>query len=52
MSYKVRSGDTLGGIANKLGVTVRHLCKVNGIRSNHLIHPGQRLYAYRPAGRG
>jgi hypothetical protein len=52
VSYKVRSGDTLGGIARKLGVSVRHLRKVNGIYKTHLIYPGQRLYAYRPGGTG
>jgi len=48
VSYKVKSGDTLGKIARKLGVTVNHLRKVNGIYKSHLIYPGQKLYAYRP----
>ena len=48
--YSVKKGDTLGGIARKLGVTVTHLRKVNNIHRTSLIHPGQRLYAYRPAG--
>lgn len=48
VSYRVRSGDTLSGIARKLGVSLRHLRKVNGIPASSLIHPGQRLYAYRP----
>ena len=48
VSYKVKSGDTLGRIAGNLGVTVNHLRKVNGIYKTHLIYPGQRLYAYRP----
>jgi LysM repeat protein/soluble lytic murein transglycosylase-like protein len=48
VSYKVKSGDTLGGIARKLGVSVTHLRKVNNIHKTNLIHPGQRLYAYRP----
>ena len=42
VSYKVKKGDTLGGIARKLGVTVTHLRKVNNIHSTNLIHPGQR----------
>ncbi len=50
VSYKVKSGDTLGGIARKLGVTLVHLRKVNNIHSTNLIRPGQRLYAYRPGG--
>ncbi|MCB1183728.1 LysM peptidoglycan-binding domain-containing protein [bacterium] len=48
VSYKVRPGDTLGGIARKLGVTLAHLRKVNNIHQTNLIRPGQRLYAYRP----
>jgi len=47
-SYRVRSGDTLGGIARKLGVTLRHLRRVNNIHKTSLIRPGQRIYAYRP----
>jgi len=48
VSYKVKAGDTLSGIARKLGVSLTHLRKVNGIYKSSLIHPGQRLYAYRP----
>jgi LysM repeat protein len=48
VSYKVKSGDTLGGIGSKLNVSVRHLKKVNGINKSNLIYPGQKLYAYRP----
>ncbi len=50
VSYKVRNGDTLGRIARSLGVTVTHLRKVNNIHGTSLIHPGQRIYAYRPGG--
>mgnify|MGYP000396839863 CR=1 FL=1 len=49
VSYKVKSGDTLGGIARKLGVSLNHLRKVNNIYKTNLIHPGDRLYAYRPS---
>lgn len=49
VSYKVKSGDTLGRIARVLGVTITHLRKVNNIHGTNVIHPGQRLYAYRPA---
>lgn len=48
VTYKVKPGDTLGGIGRKLGVTVRHLRKVNGLHKTHLIYPGQKIYAYRP----
>jgi membrane-bound lytic murein transglycosylase D len=50
VSYKVKSGDTLSGIARKLGVSLAHLRKVNNMHRSSLIHPGQRLYAYRPGG--
>jgi len=48
INYKVKSGDTLGGIAKKLGVSLKHLRKVNGIYRSSLIKPGQRLNAYKP----
>jgi len=48
VSYKVKSGDTLGGVARKLGVSLSHIRKVNNIHRTSIIHPGQRLYAYRP----
>jgi membrane-bound lytic murein transglycosylase D len=50
VSHTVRSGETLSGIARRLGVSVAHLRKVNNIHRTSLIYPGQRLYAYRPAG--
>jgi len=50
VSYKVKSGDTLGGIARKLGVSLTHLRKVNNIHHSSFIRPGQRIYAYRPTG--
>jgi peptidoglycan lytic transglycosylase D len=48
VSYKVKSGDTLGGVARKLGVSLKHIRSVNNIHKTNLIRPGQRLYAYRP----
>ena len=47
VSYKVKSGDTLSGIARKLGVSLKHLRQVNNMHRSSLIRPGQRLYAYR-----
>jgi len=50
VSYKVKSGDSLGKVAQKLGVSLTHLRKVNNLHKTNLIHPGDRLYAYRPQG--
>lgn len=41
--YKVRKGDTLGAIARRNGTTVANLCRLNGLRKNSIIRPGQRL---------
>jgi len=42
ITYRVKSGDTLGGIANKHGTTVEMLQKINGIKG-HIIRIGDRL---------
>ncbi|HPW90064.1 MAG TPA: transglycosylase SLT domain-containing protein [Paludibacteraceae bacterium] len=44
--YKVRSGDTLGGIAARYRVTVAQIKKWNGLRGS-MIRTGQRLKIYR-----
>lgn len=41
--YKVGSGETLYSIANKLGVTLDHLCKANRMTRNSRIRPSQIL---------
>lgn len=41
--YKVRSGDTLSGIAAKNGTSVASICKMNGIARNATIRVGQTL---------
>lgn len=41
--HKVRSGDTLGGIAAKYGTTVSKICKLNGISSKKVLRIGQRI---------
>ncbi len=43
--YRVRSGDYLGKIANKYGVSVNRIKKWNGLKSNNL-RVGQRLTIY------
>ncbi len=40
--YVVRSGDVLGSIANRYGISVRKLKSWNGLRSSR-IYPGQKL---------
>ena len=41
--YKVKSGDTLSGIALKNETSVSSICRLNGISSNAIIKPGQTL---------
>ena len=41
--YKVRSGDTLSGIAIKNETSVANICKLNGISRNTVIKVGQTL---------
>jgi len=41
-NYKVKSGDTLGGIAQKYGVRTASIRNVNNIKGSN-IHPGQTL---------
>jgi LysM repeat protein len=42
-TYKVRSGDTLGGIASEFGTTVAILQELNGIENPRLLKVGQVL---------
>jgi murein DD-endopeptidase MepM/ murein hydrolase activator NlpD len=41
--YTVRKGDNLSRIAARNGVSVKVLCKMNGIKQSTCIRPGQRL---------
>lgn len=41
--HKVRSGDTLSGIARKYGTSVDKLCRLNGLRKNTVIQIGQKI---------
>ena len=41
--YKVKSGDTLSGIALKNETSVSNICKLNGINTKTVIKPGQTL---------
>jgi len=42
-TYTVKSGDSLSGIASKLGMSVNSLASLNGIYNVNLIYPGQVL---------
>jgi LysM repeat protein/GH25 family lysozyme M1 (1,4-beta-N-acetylmuramidase) len=42
-TYKVQSGDTLSGIAKKLGTTADTLASINGIKNKNRIYVGQVL---------
>lgn len=41
--YQVKRGDNLSNIAGKIGVSVDNLCRLNGIRKNSKLKPGQIL---------
>ena len=41
--YRVRSGDTLSGIAARYGTSWSYLQQLNGIRNASLIYPGQTI---------
>ena len=45
--YVVKKGDTVGGIAQRLGVTTKWLIATNSLTNNNgivIIYPGQKLY--------
>ncbi len=48
VTYKVRKGDTLGAIARRLGVSISHLKRVNGIKDPNRLQIGQTIAAYKP----
>lgn len=41
--YKVKSGDTLSGIAKKYGTSVKRLCQLNGIKETKILQIGMKL---------
>lgn len=43
ITYVVRSGDTLSGIATRYGTTVQELASINGIINPNLIYPGENI---------
>ncbi len=43
VTHRVRSGETLSGIADKYRVSVRRVMQANNLRSSHLIRAGKKL---------
>jgi LysM repeat protein len=43
VTHTVARGETLFSIAKRYGLSVEALCRMNGIRPNEVIQPGQRL---------
>ena len=41
--HKVKSGDTLSGIAKKYGTTVKKLCALNGIKETKILQIGMKI---------
>lgn len=41
--HKIRSGDTLSGIARKYGTSVNSLCKLNGMSKNSVLRIGRSI---------
>jgi LysM repeat protein len=39
----VKSGDTLGKIAQRNHTTIKAICKKNGIKQTKVLRPGQKL---------
>lgn len=46
ISYIVKDGETLWGIAAKYSVDVRYLASWNKLKNQHMLKPGQRLNIY------
>lgn len=42
-SYTIRKGDSLSRIASRHGVTVKQLCRLNGISTSSKLTPGKKL---------
>ena len=43
VSYRIKSGDNLSKIAQRNGVTINQICKLNGISRNTKLRPGKVL---------
>ncbi len=43
VSHRIRKGDTLSKIAYKYGVSINHLCRINGIKRTSILREGRVL---------
>ena len=41
--YKIKRGETLSSVSKKVGVSIEHLCRINGFKRNKTLMPGQIL---------
>ena len=41
--HRIRSGDTLGHISQRYGVSINHLCRLNGISRKSILRIGRRI---------
>jgi LysM repeat protein len=41
--YTIRKGDNLGAIAARNGTSVNSICRLNSLKTNSTLKPGQRL---------
>jgi len=48
LSYQVKQGESLSGIALKLEVSMQDLVEWNNIKKSNLIYPGQNLVYFKP----
>ena len=51
-TYKVRRGDSLAAIARRFGVSLDALLTANGLSTNKVLRPGQKLVVYIRSGLG
>jgi len=42
-TYTIRNGDTLYGIARRIGSTVDAICRLNNFTKTKVLHPGQKI---------
>ena len=46
ITYTIKRGDTLWGIAKRYRTTISRLAQINGIKNPNLIYAGRTIYIY------